>query len=290
MSATCPVTIGIGISAYPAADRHPVDEAVQAERLGFDFVSASDHPVGATPSFEVVAMLTWVLARTDRIRVATRVLGTPFRRPAVLAKTVQTLQELSGGRFVLGLGSGHSDSEIVALGGPPLTAGRKVRGLDEAITVIRSAWTTPEVTVRGSEYAVEGLTLTPRLATQAPIWLGTYGPRALAVTGRQADGWIPTLGHASPEQVPAMLERIRTASEEAGRVVDAVRPIYNVTVRIGRDGHDATVVSGSAADVAGRLLDFLELGFRGFNLIVEPEQVELVAAEVLPRLRVGQNA
>jgi alkanesulfonate monooxygenase SsuD/methylene tetrahydromethanopterin reductase-like flavin-dependent oxidoreductase (luciferase family) len=132
---------------------------------------------------------------------------------------------------------------------------------------------------------VDGLTLTPRLATQAPIWLGTYGPRALVVTGRQADGWIPTLGHASPEQVPVMLDRIRTAAVDAGRDVDAVRPVYNLSIRIGRDQHDPDLVSGSARDVVERLRDFLDLGFRGFNLIVDPDQVDLVAADVVPALR-----
>jgi alkanesulfonate monooxygenase SsuD/methylene tetrahydromethanopterin reductase-like flavin-dependent oxidoreductase (luciferase family) len=282
--------LGLGISSYPSTDRHPVREALLAERLDFDFVSASDHPVGTAPSFEVMAMLTWVLARTEKIRVATRVLGMPFRRPAVLAKTVQTLQELSGDRLILGLGSGHSDAEIAALGGPPMSAARKVRGLDEGITVMRSAWASTDVNFHGGEHAVDGLTLTPRRANAAPIWLGTYGPKALAVTGRQADGWIPTLGHASPEQIPVMLDRIRTAAVDSGRDPSAVLAIYNLAVRIGRNEREADVVSGSVHDVVQRLHDLLGLGFAGFNLIVEPHQVGLVGAEVLPALRAQESA
>ena len=73
--------IGLGISTSAAPGADPVAEAVTAEELGFDFVSASDHPVGAQPSYETATMLTWVAARTSRIAVATRVLGVPFRRP-----------------------------------------------------------------------------------------------------------------------------------------------------------------------------------------------------------------
>ena len=74
--------VGVPTSAAPGDD--PVGLAQEAERLGFDFVSAADHPCGPSPSYEVTAMLTWIAAHTSRIKVASRVLGVPFRRPAMV--------------------------------------------------------------------------------------------------------------------------------------------------------------------------------------------------------------
>jgi alkanesulfonate monooxygenase SsuD/methylene tetrahydromethanopterin reductase-like flavin-dependent oxidoreductase (luciferase family) len=80
---------GISTSARPGAD--PLAAALAAEAAGYDFVSASDHPVGTDPTFDTLTMLTWIAARTTSVAVATRVLGVPFRRPAMVAKTAESL-------------------------------------------------------------------------------------------------------------------------------------------------------------------------------------------------------
>jgi len=263
-----------GLDVSTATHSDPVAAALAAERLGFDFVSASDHPVGGHPTYETVTMLTWIAARTNRIAVATRVLGVPFRRPAMVAKTAESLDRLSGGRLILGLGGGHSDDELVALGGTPRTPREKVDGLAEAVRVIRGAWAgDPE--------------LTPRPERPIPIWLGTFGPRALAVTGRLADGWIPSLGHAPPERIPAMRATILAAAEEAGRAPDAVRCVYNVAVHVDALADErAEVLTGPVARIVDRLGYFRTLGFTGFNLQpTDPAQAQLLAEEVLPQLR-----
>ncbi len=277
--------IGTGISSSAAPQADPLAEALAAELAGYDFVSASDHPVGDHPTYDVLSMLTWVAARTSRVGVATRVLGVPFRRPAMVAKTAESLQRLSGGRLVLGLGGGHVDDEIVALGGAPLTPGQKVAGLAEAVTIMRGAWTGAPFDHAGKEHSVHGLQLTPSPLAPIPIWLGTYGPRALGVTGRLADGWIPSLGPATREDLPRMLQQVRSASLEAGRDADAVRPVLNVTIRLDPRGKsDAASIGGSAADLVDQLREYVDLGFRGFNL--QPVgAAEAVAAEVLPALR-----
>ena len=278
--------IGTGISSSAAPDSDPVAEALAAERAGYDFVSASDHPVGDHPTYELLSMLTWVAARTTRIGVATRVLGVPFRKPAMVAKAAESLQRLSGGRLVLGLGAGHVDDEIVALGGAPLTPGQKVAGLAEAIAIMRGAWTGERFDHNGQQHSVRGLRLTPSPVAPVPIWLGTYGPRALGVTGRLADGWIPSLGAATREDLPRMLDQVRAASLEAGRDAHAVRPVLNVTVRLDPGARtDEQAVRGSAVDVFEQLGEYVELGFRGFNLMTGDGQAEAVAAELLPALR-----
>jgi alkanesulfonate monooxygenase SsuD/methylene tetrahydromethanopterin reductase-like flavin-dependent oxidoreductase (luciferase family) len=264
---TASFLVGVGISTSTDAD--PVGEAIAAEAAGYDFVSASDHPVGTLASFETTTLLTWVAARTSKIAVATRVLGVPFRRPLMVAKAAESLQRLSGGRLILGLGGGHSDDEIAALGGPALSPREKVDGLAAAIESIRRGWAGAVV---------------PTPNRSIPIWLGTYGPRALAVTGRLADGWIPSLGFAGPDRVPEMLDRIRTAAAAAGRDPDLIRAIYNVPVALGAPAADG-VVSGSAGEVVERLRTFLDLGFTGLNLMPALDSGDAVAAEVLPALR-----
>src|SRR5262245_22414689 len=106
---------GVGLPASAALGDDPVGLAQEAEPLGRDFISAADHPCGSSPSYETTAMLTWIAARTSRIKVASRVLGMPFRRPAMVAKFAVSLDLLSGARFILGLGAGYSDEEIAAV-------------------------------------------------------------------------------------------------------------------------------------------------------------------------------
>ena len=280
--------VGVPTSAGPGDD--PVGLAREAERLGYDFVSAADHPCGSNPSYETATMLTWIAARTSRIKVASRVLAVPFRRPAMVAKLAASLDLLSGGRFILGLGGGYSDDEITALGGPALSPSEKIDGLAEAIQVIRGAWTHSGYTQDGRHHSVRGLEMEPKPSHLIPVWLGTFGPRALAVTGRLADGWIPSLGYLPVEEIPAMRQRIDAAAEAAGRRPDQIRGILNVSIRIDPDAQpQPDAVTGTAKQVVSQLRNLLGLGFTGFNFLTsgpDPRaNMQRLAEEVLPVLR-----
>ncbi len=284
------LSFGVGVSASAAPGDDPAGMAQEAERLGYDFVSAADHPCGSSASYETTIMLTWIAARTSRIKVASRVLAVPFRRPAMVAKLAASLDLLSGGRFILGLGAGYSDQEIAALGAPRLSPAEKTDGLAEAIEVIRGAWTHSGYTQRGRHHSVRDLEMEPKPARPIPVWLGTFGPRALAVTGRLADGWIPSLGYMPAEQIPAMRRRIDAAAEAAGRRPDQIRGILNLSIRIDPDAQpQPDAVAGSAKQVVSQLRDLRGLGFTGFNFILSgPDRIanmQQIAEEVLPALR-----
>ena len=284
------LSFGVGVPTSAAPGEDPVGFAQEAERLGFDFVSAADHPCGAAPSYETTAMLTWIAAHTSRIKVASRVLAVPIRRPAMVAKFAVSLDLLSGGRLILGLGAGYSDEEITALGCPALSPAEKIDGLAEAIRVIRGAWTHSGYSQHGRIHSVRDLEMEPKPARPIPVWLGTFGPRALAVTGRLADGWIPSLGYMPAGEIPAMRRRIDAAAEAAGRRPAEIRGILNVGIRIDpAAGPRQDVVTGSATQVVRQLRDLLGLGFTGFNFIVSgPDRianVQRIAGEVLPVLR-----
>jgi probable F420-dependent oxidoreductase len=279
---------GVNVSTSAAPGTDPVGDAIHAEELGFDFISANDHPCGTEPTHEVWTMLTWIAAGTSRVGIATRVLGVPYRPPAMVAKMAATLDHLSGGRLVLGLGGGYSDDEFRAFGLGVPSPREKVAGLDDTIRIARGLWSQHDFTFEGSRYQTDRANIEPKPGRPIPIWLGTYGPHALELTGRLADGWIPSYGFAPPREAAAMRERIVATARRAGRHPDAIRFVYNVEVRIGED-EDPGVVSGSPMQVVDRLREFVRLGFTGFNFVPSGPnprgQRELLAREVIPAVR-----
>lgn len=286
------IEFGLGISpaATPGAD--PVALAQLAEELGFDFVSTSDHPCGAEPTYETWTMLSWIAASTSRIRIATRVLGVPYRPPAMVAKMAETFDRLSGGRLILGLGGGYSDHEFRAFGLPVPSPRQKVDGLEDAIRISRGLWAEPAFSYQGKQFHTDAADLAPKPEHKIPIWLGTFGDRALNLTGRLADGWIPSLGSAQPEQAVVMRDKILRAADDAGRDPAEITCAYHVQVSFS-PSEDPGVVSGSAAQIADRLHGFIELGFTTLSLTgIDPDRSEAVhrlADEVIPTLTDSVN-
>ena len=281
---------GVNLSTSAAPSSDPLAQARGAEALGFDFVSANDHQGGDDPTFELWTLLAWIAAGTSRIRIASRVLGVPYRSPAIAAKMAESLDRLSGGRLILGVGAGSSDEEFRALGLGVRSPRDKIDGLAEAVQIIRGLWTEPRFTFEGRLYRTEGASLEPKPAHSIPIWLGTFGPRALEVTGRLADGWIPSIGFAPPGEIPAMRDRVFAAARDAGRDPTEIACVYNMEIHVGDLDPSPTVVSGSVDQVATQLLEFVRLGFTAFNFIPAPAeegQLERLATEVIPLVRAG---
>ncbi len=281
-----------GVSIAPSASGRsdPVAEAVRAEELGFDIVSVWDHPHGDRSSFETWTLLTWIAARTGRAHLATNVLGLPFRLPALTAKMAESLDRLSHGRLILGLGAGGADAESAGLGAPVRTPAEKVEALEEALAVIRGVWSASPFTFEGRHYRNDEALVEPKPSRAIPLWLGTYGPRALALTGRVADGWIPSMGPTTPGQATAKMHAVRAAAEAAGRDPDSLDYAYNVGVRLGGPPppDPERRVAGEPDEVIERLLVFLELGFTVLNFWIggrREEQAERLATEILPTLR-----
>lgn len=282
--------LGVNVSTTAAHGADPVAEAMRAEALGYDFISANDHPCGSRPSYETWTMLTWIAAKTTRIKVASRVLGVPYRPPAMVAKMAESLDRLSGGRVILGMGGGGSDEEFRAFGLGVPSPKEKVEGLEEAVSIIRGLWTSSSFTFEGRHHYTVAADIEPKPSHRIPVWLGTFGKEALAVTGRVGDGWIPTLELAPPAVIPEMRDRIFDAASAAGRDPADLTLVYNMEFRVGDDVDLADhVVSGPPRAIGEELASFVELGFRGMNFIPAgpgpQQQVERLAQDVLPRLR-----
>lgn len=282
--------IGLNVAPSAAPGSDPVALARRAESAGFDFVSCFDHPGSADPVFESWTLLTWIAASTERVKIATRVLAVPLRRPAMLAKSAESLSRLSGGRLILGLGAGGNDQELVSFGAPPLGASEKIGALEEAVTIIQALWSQPATSYEGRHSRVDGARLEPKPAGPIPIWLGTFGGRALDLTGRVADGWIPSLGYVPDDRLVAMRARVLASAERAGRDPAAVTCALQVAVEVSerpRSGEE--VLTGPAHHIAEVLSGWKAAGFSAFNLSPTGErqeaQVDALAGEVLPALR-----
>ena len=280
--------LSIPTSVLPGTD--PVATARMAEDLGFDFVSASDHPCGTEPVCETWTILSWVAAATSRIRVATRELGVPYRNPANVAKMAETFSRLSGGRLILGLGGGSSDEEFRAFGLGTFSARDKVDGLEEAISITRGLWSQPRFTFTGRLHRTDSADLEPKPAHPIPIWLGTFGDRALRVTGQLADGWIPSYGDRPLHQYQAMRQRVLTAAREAGRDPAGITCALHMQAHVGdRVTGEPSLVAGPPAAVTGQLLTFAGIGFTSFSFTLTGpgtrEQAERLAHEVIPAVR-----
>ncbi|GLZ62624.1 LLM class flavin-dependent oxidoreductase [Micromonospora sp. NBRC 107095] len=278
-----------GSFVTPSADNpdRTVGVAVLAEQVGLDLVTFQDHPY--QPAFlDTWTLLSFVAARTHRVHLAANVTNLPLRPPAVLARSVASLDLLSGGRVSLGLGAGAFWDAIEAMGGRRLTPGEGVRALTEAIEVIRQLWdveTRGGVRVDGEFYRVMGAKRGPAPAHHTPIWLGAYKPRMLQLTGRRADGWLPTLGYLQPGDLAKGNAIIDDAAREAGRSPRDVRRLLNIAGQFSAVGRGP--LDGPAEQWAEELAELaVEDGVGTFILASDdPDDLRRFAGEVAPAVR-----
>jgi alkanesulfonate monooxygenase SsuD/methylene tetrahydromethanopterin reductase-like flavin-dependent oxidoreductase (luciferase family) len=285
--------LSFGVTVIPSVSERsdPVAEARHAEELGFDLVTVWDHLHGDRPSFETWTLLTWIAASTSSISVGPNVLGLPYRNPVVTAKMAETLHRLSGGRLVLGLGAGGNDQEFEAFGLPVRSPREKIEALEEAVTIIRGVWFAPSFSFEGRHYRTVGAEVEPKPSRAIPIWLGTYGRRALELTGRAADGWIPSMAYAPPDVAREKLKVVKESAERVGRDPETLTCAYNVSVRVGGGGPPPDpdrMVAGEPGAVGERLAGLAADGFTCFNVWLSGdrwEQRERLAKDVVPAVR-----
>jgi alkanesulfonate monooxygenase SsuD/methylene tetrahydromethanopterin reductase-like flavin-dependent oxidoreductase (luciferase family) len=148
----------------------------------------------------------------------------------MLARNAASIDILSDGRFHLGLGAGSRWDAIEGIGGPRRTPGESVDALSEAIDLVRAFWADGDdpIEFEGEHYRVSGAKPGPPPVKRVEIWLGAYKPRMLRLTGRKADGWLPSSGYAAPDALGRMTEAIDAAAEDAGRDPGEIRRLYNI--------------------------------------------------------------
>ena len=277
----------------------------RAEALGFESAWVVEQVLGALPSLEPVELLSWAAAVTDRIRLGTAVLLTPLRSPVHLAKSLATVDQLSGGRLDVGIGLG-GDAKIYAAFG--ISAARRVARFNEGLRLMRALWTESRVTFAGEFWQLESAAMEPKPVQHPhpPLWIGAHHPDALRrsiswATGFMGAGSAPTATFA---QEVALLRRFLAEARRDPASMDVGKRVY-VAVdpdreRAGRRLADyfggfygrpqlAAEVSvwGSADQCVAGLKEVVAAGARLVMLnpvFDELEQLEILASEVAPRL------
>ena len=220
--------IEFGYFLVPNADDPLIETAQRVEALGLDHVGVQDHPYQRR-YVDTWSLMAMVAASTTTLRVFPDVANLPLRPPAVMAKAAATIDLLSGGRFDLGLGAGGFWDAIEAYGGQRRGGRESLDALEEAITVIRKVWSGERnLRVSGAHYHLAGAQGGPVPAHDIGIWLGVYGPRALALAGRVADGWVPSF-RGDLGQIAEMTTRLDDALASAGRAEDPFRRVLNIS-------------------------------------------------------------
>ncbi|MFF0015872.1 LLM class F420-dependent oxidoreductase [Streptomyces sp. NPDC005374] len=269
-----------------------------ADRAGFTYVAACDHvaiprrlaPAMSTVWYDPVATLAFLAGVTERVRLLSHVAVVGLRHPLLTAKQYATLDHLSGGRLILGVGAGHVQEEFEVLGVD--FAGRGAV-LDESIEALRSALGPEEFPEHhGKLYDFADLGQRPRPAqAHVPVWVGGSSPAAVRRAALKGDGWLP---QGDPrDRLPAQIDRIRRLRAEAGLdgpfTVGAIaEPLY-----VGTPAWDVgrRTLSGSPEELAESLrayramgVDQLQVRFRSRGLSELTDQMAAFGAGIAPHL------
>jgi len=280
------------------------------ETLGYDSVWTGDHVSFHNPLYESLTLLASYVPITRRIKLGIAVYLLALRAPAVAAKMTATLDVLSGGRLVFGVGvGGENPKEFELCGVPHRERGARVT---EGIDVVRALWRDTPATFDGRFTRFTSVSIDPKPVQQPPpIWIGGRSDAALARAGRQGDGWVSYVVHA--DRYAQSLDKIRAAAAAAGRSMDGFTAAHLVFITVGRDYETAkkawvSVLSkrynqdfeplvqrygviGTPEQCAEQLERFRAAGCNYFlmSAIGDPRderaQHEAIAAEILPRFR-----
>jgi probable F420-dependent oxidoreductase len=227
------VLVGVGLT-----QQYQPDLARQLEALGFDGLWVGGHVLWHAPMLDPLVQLAAYAAVTSRIRLGTSVILLPLHHPVLLAKTVTSVDVVSGGRIVLGVGvGGENPAEFEATGIPVAERGRRA---DEAIPLLRALWSGEPVSHNGRFYAVREAKMAPKPVQPngPPVWIAGRSPAALARTARCGDGWIGIF--CSPTRYGAAVREVARQCAEAGRDPAGLTFAHYLWVRTGRTREQAT--------------------------------------------------
>ena len=288
--------------------------ARRVEELGFDSVWTGDHVSFHNPIYESLTLLAAYAGITRRIKLGSAIYLLALRHPTVAAKITGTLDTLSGGRLIFGVGvGGENPKEFEACGIPHHERGARVT---EGIEVVRALWRDSPATFKGRFTTFEGVSIDPKPVQRPapPIWIGGRSDAALARAGRQGDGWVSYV--VQPDRYRQSLDKIHAAAAEAGRSLDGFVAAHLTFITVGRDYESAERrwverlsrryaqdfgplarkygVIGTPEQCLEQLHRFASAGCGYFlmNPIGDPaderDQMEAIAADILPHLPGGR--
>jgi len=295
-ASTRPLRVGIQLPEVERVVRWPeyLAMAQRAEAVGFDTLWLGDHLLyryadGSTRGpWEVWTMLAALAASTSRIRLGPLVASAAFHAPAMLAKLASTVDEISGGRLILGLGAGWNEPEFKAFGFP---FDHRIDRFEEAFTIIRTLLREGSIDFDGRYYQARESELLPSPATPGspPMLVGSIGPRMLRITLPHVQSWNVWYNDTAntPAGVEPHLRLVDEIAREVGRDPAEIERTVAVFVQLpGGKGRlsiygsaPAPVpLTGSAAEIAAGLRAYAAIGIAEVQLVVDPITLESIEA------------
>jgi probable F420-dependent oxidoreductase len=278
----------------PAAGVAELTQVARAcEAAGFDYVAVCDHvaipadkaEAMSTTWWDTVATLSYLAAVTERVRLLSHVYVLPYRHPLAVAKAWATLDQLSGGRAILGVGTGHVEGEFEALDVPFADRGRL---LDEAIDAVRAALTDEFASHHGDRWQFEDVGQRPRpVQATVPIWVGGSSKPAMRRAAERGDGWLP---QGPPEGgMAAGIDFVRSHRAATRGDDPIVLGALSGPLYVGEPSWDARCVKGPAEKVAAYLrthadlgVDQIQVGFVSRSAEELCDQIAAFATDVVP--------
>jgi alkanesulfonate monooxygenase SsuD/methylene tetrahydromethanopterin reductase-like flavin-dependent oxidoreductase (luciferase family) len=254
------------------------------EQVGFDSVWVGDHLLyrdevnGARGPWEAWTMLSGIAAATSRIAIGPLVACTSFHNPAMLAKMAGTVDEISGGRLILGLGAGWNETEYRAYGFP---FDRRVARFAEAFTIIRSLLRDGKIDFAGEFYSARDCELVPRPRPGGPpLMVGSIGERMLALTMPHVNSWNAWYSWTGnrPQGVASLREKVDAACVAVGRKPSEVERTVAVLVRLpgatgGREAdasEQLAPLEGNTDEIVAALRAYATEGIGAVQLVIDP--------------------
>ena len=301
----------VGPNETPEIDRI-LDYAIMAETLGFESLWVWDHILlGVDPAFPILDSLTTlaaIAARTSRIKLATGILVLTLRNPVVTAKVLASIDQISKGRLIVGVAAGWYAREFDAVGVPFKQRGRI---MDRNLDILLGLWTEQQLTVQVDNFNLRQAVLAPRPFQQPhpPIVVGGYVEAVLKRVARRGDGWLTYF--YTPDSFRRSWDKIQEYAREYGRDTSGLSGTNQLAIYVGRSKaaveasmrhwlstewdtaswSESTIehaIMGSVDECVEQLRPHLESGLSRIIFIpyrYEPEQVEIIAHELLPKLR-----
>jgi probable F420-dependent oxidoreductase len=275
----------------------------RAEALGFHSAWTQEQVIGTMPHLGPIEAMTYAAACTERLRIGCAVFVTPLHSPLHLAKSISTVDQLSGGRVEVGVGTGGRARMFSAFGVDPSSL---VARFNEGLRLMKACWTEPRITFEGRFWQLEDAAMEPKPVQKPypPMWFGGSHPNALRRAVRDGDGFFGA-GSTTTERFAEQVQIVREALDEQGRDPagfgiakrvyiavddDATRAARNVSAALdrlyGRTGLASVAVSGPPEACVRGLREVADAGAEMIlltPLFDEAEQMERLAAEVIPQ-------
>jgi probable F420-dependent oxidoreductase len=278
----------IGISLYNNWGIEDVQAIVQlasrAEALGFASVWVHDHVfnaghvfrrIGDKPYYEPLTLLSYVAARTERVGLGTSVLVLPYHNPIRLAKTAATLDVLSGGRLLLGVGVGAVAPESEAMGSPYAERGAIT---DEAIAIMKELWTKDDPGFTGKYHRFSGMKFSPKPQQRPhiPLLIGGNSRAAIRRAVRLGNGWHPLA--VAPEVLRQGIRYLHEQAQAAGRDISEI-PV-SLSIPLGPAGAGRVTLGTAPGEMVRNIQAFADVGVQMLAIAGHTNQM----AEILPAM------